>query len=152
MTRLKTSVADILERELKPTIQEWLRRVNLVPDLTNISLSDADRTDHLPRLYSEIIFRLRLAEDVCAPPSVAAALHGQARREQGYSVPMLVEESRVFQVVTFHALGLYHRELDQNQVLLDVMIIADEVDAQLAESVRGLLGTTPFKLFFAAKV
>jgi hypothetical protein len=136
------SVADILERELEPTIREWLRRVNLVPDLANIPLSDADRTGHLPKLYCEIISRLRLAEDVCPPLSVAAALHGQVRRAQGYSVPMLIEEARVFQVVTFHALGLHYRELDQNQVLLDVMIIADEVDAQLAESVRGLMGTT----------
>jgi hypothetical protein len=142
MTQLKRSVADILERELQPTIQEWLRRVNLVPDLTNIPLSDADRTGHLPKLYREIIFRLRLAEEVCAPPSVAAALHGQARRAQGYSVPMLVEESRVFQVVTFHALSLHHSELDQNRVLLDVMIIADEVDAQLMESVRCLTEPT----------
>jgi hypothetical protein len=141
MTQLKMSVADILERELEPTIREWLRRVNLVPDLTNIPLSDADRTGHLPKLCCEIISRLRLAEDVC-PPSVAAALHGQVRRAQGYSVPMLIQESRVFQVVTFRTLDLHHSELDQNQVLLDVMIIADEVDAQLVESVRSLTGTT----------
>jgi hypothetical protein len=68
MTRWKTSVADILERELEPTIKEWLRPVNLVPDLTNIPPSDADRTGHLPKLYCEIISRLRLAEDV-RPPS-----------------------------------------------------------------------------------
>jgi hypothetical protein len=141
MTQLKMSVADILERELEPTIREWLRRVNLVPDLTNIPLSDADRTGHLPKLCCEIISRLRLDEDVC-PPSVAAALHGQVRRAQGYSVPMLIQESRVFQVVTFRTLDLHHSELDQNQVLLDVMIIADEVDAQLVESVRSLTGTT----------
>jgi hypothetical protein len=55
---------------------------------------------------------------------------------------MLVEESRVFQVVTFHALSLHHSELDQNRVLLDVMIIADEVDAQLMESVRCLTEPT----------
>jgi hypothetical protein len=141
MTQLKMSVADILERELEPTIREWLRRVNLVPDLTNIPLSDADRTGHLPKLCCEIISRLRLDEDVC-PPSVAAALHGQVRRAQGYSVPMLIQESRVFQVVTFRTLDLHHSELDQNQVLLDVMIIADEVDAQLVESVRCLTETT----------
>jgi hypothetical protein len=141
MTQLKMSVADMLERELEPTIREWLRRVNLVPDLTNIPLSDADRTGHLPKLCCEIISRLRLAEDVC-PPSVAAALHGQVRRAQGYSVPMLIQESRVFQVVTFRTLDLHHSELDQNQVLLDVMIIADEVDAQLVESVRCLTETT----------
>jgi hypothetical protein len=42
------SVATILGRELEPTIKEWLRRVNLVPELIQIPLSDKDRTRHLP--------------------------------------------------------------------------------------------------------
>jgi hypothetical protein len=54
---------------------------------------------------------------------------------------MLVDESRVFQVVTFGALHLHESELDQNQVLSDAMVIADEVDAQLMETVRSLMGT-----------
>jgi hypothetical protein len=56
-----------------------------------------------------------------------------------YSATMLVEESRVFQVATFSTLHLHQSELDQNQVLLDVMVIADEVDAQLMETVRSLM-------------
>ena len=40
------SVAAILARELEPTIKEWLRRVNLVPELIQIQLSDNDRTRH----------------------------------------------------------------------------------------------------------
>ena len=53
---------------------------------------------------------------------------------------MLIEESRVFQVATFGALHLHQSELDPNTVLLDVMVIADEVDAQLVEAVRSLTG------------
>jgi hypothetical protein len=144
VTKLKTaaSVADVLERELEPLMTEWLRRVNLVPELTDIPLSDADRTSHLPKLYHDLISRLRLARD--APPlfSVAAAAHGQIRRAQGYSASMLIEESRVFQVATFSTLHLHQSELTQNQVLLDVMVIADEVDAQLMEAVRSLIGAT----------
>jgi hypothetical protein len=139
MTKLKTvSVADVLERELEPTIKEWLRRVNLVPELTTITLSDADRTGHLPKLYSDLISRLRLVEDSHPPISVAAAVHGRKRREQGYSASMLVEESRVFQVATFCTLHLHHNELDKNHVLSDVMVIADEVDAQLTQAIRSL--------------
>jgi hypothetical protein len=137
------SVADILERELQPTITEWLRRVNLVPELTAITLSDADRTSHLPKLYFDLISRLRLAKDAHPPISIAASAHGQVRRAQGYSASMLIEESRVFQVATFGTLHLHRRELDQNQVLLDVMVIADEVDAQLMETVRSLMGAKP---------
>ena len=140
---MKSSVADILERELEPTIKEWLRRVNLVPELTDIKLSDADRTSHLPKLYYDLISRLRLSEDAKPAVSVTAAEHGRTRRAQGYTPTMLVDESRVFQVVTFGALHIHQSELDQNQVLSDAMVIADEVDAQLMETVRSLMETKP---------
>jgi hypothetical protein len=57
MAELKpvSSVADVLERELEPTIKDWLRRVNLVSELTEVPLSDVDRTGHLPKLYSDLI-------------------------------------------------------------------------------------------------
>jgi hypothetical protein len=113
----KSKTADILERELEPTIKEWLRRVNLVPELTDIPPSDADRTGHLPKLYYDLISRLRFVKDAHRPVSAAAATHGQIWRAQGYSACMVVEESRVFQVATFGTLHLHRSELDQKQVL-----------------------------------
>jgi hypothetical protein len=52
------SVESILKRELASTIREWLRQVKLVPDLSNISLSDSDRTGHLPKLFEDVLNRL----------------------------------------------------------------------------------------------
>ena len=143
MKEKSDSVADILGRELEPTIKEWLRRVNLVSELMQIPLSDKDRTRHLPTLYSDIISRLRLPKDADAPISVSAAAHGQRRQEQGYSPAMLVEESRIFQVVTFGMLHLHLGELDQRRLLLDVIVIADEADAQLRDAVRSLTTRMP---------
>jgi hypothetical protein len=136
MTKKPKSVATILERELEPTIKEWLRRVNLLPELTHVPLSDDDRTVHLPKLFHDLACRLRLAKDAHLPISTAATAHGQTRRAQGYSASMLIEESRVFQVVTFQTLHLHQGELDQDQLLLDVMVIADEVDLQLMQAAR----------------
>jgi hypothetical protein len=136
MTKKSKSVATILERELEPTIKEWLRRVNLIPALTDIPLNDDDRTGHLPKLFHDLACRLRLVKDARLPISTAATAHGQTRRAQGYSASMLIEESRVFQVVTFQTLHLHQGELDQDQLLLDVMVIADEVDQQLTQAVR----------------
>ena len=42
------SVADILERELQSVIADWLRRVELEPDLKCIPLTFEERTGHLP--------------------------------------------------------------------------------------------------------
>src|SRR5260370_11918181 len=87
------SVADILERELEPTIKEWLRRGNLVPELTDIPLSDAGRAGHLPRLYHDLISRLRLPEDAHPPLSCAAAAPRQLQWAQGYAASLLISES-----------------------------------------------------------
>ena len=133
------SVAVILEREFASTIQEWLKQVNLLPDLTDIPLSDSDRTGHLPQLFDDLLCRLRLPRDAQPPVCIAAAAHGGQRFAQGYSLSMLVEESRIFEITTFGTLHLYESELDQNQVLLDVMIIADEADSQLRETVRSFM-------------
>jgi hypothetical protein len=140
-TKLKTvkSVAVIIERELASTIREWLKQVKLVPDLTNVPLSDSDRTGHLPMLFGDLLYRLRLPKDTEPRVPITASAHGSLRFVQGYSASMLVEESRIFQVTTFGTLHLHQSELDQNQVLLDVMTIADEADRQLTETVRGFM-------------
>jgi hypothetical protein len=54
--KFKTA-ADILERERDSTIKEWLTRVNLVAELTDIPLSDAHRTSHLPKLFEDLLYR-----------------------------------------------------------------------------------------------
>jgi len=134
------TIADILEREIPATIKEWLRRVNLVPELTTIALSDEERTGHLPKLFADLVCRLRLDKNAKPPISINAAAHGKLRVKQGYSASMLIEESRIFQVSTFGTLHHHQDKLDQKQVLLDVMTIADEVDAQLKETVRSFTG------------
>jgi len=141
MTELKkvASVAVILKRELDSTIKEWLRHVKLVPALIAIPLTDAERTGHLPKLFADVLTRLRLARGAEPPLSITASAHGKLRFSQGYSVPMLVEESRIFQVTTFGTLHLHQNELDQNRVLSDVIIIADEADRQLTESVDSFI-------------
>ena len=101
------SVAVILEREHNSMIEEWLSRVNLSPDLTAVPLSDAERTDHLPKLFDELISRLRLGRDAQPRISIVAGAHGEVRFAQGYSASMLVDESQIFQVSTFSKLHLH---------------------------------------------
>jgi hypothetical protein len=131
------SVSAILEEELDGMQREWNRLVALVPTLTTVLLSDQERASHLPRLFDDVLCRLRDDRHVETPASSAAFAHGRQRFAQGYSVAMLVEESRIFEVTTFGALHRHQHELDRNQVLLDVGIIADEADRQLGEAVEG---------------
>jgi hypothetical protein len=127
------SVADILERELPTMIEEWLQRVETEPELMNITLNHEERTGHLPYLMGDVIKRLRLDAGSKAPISKAASVHGDLRRQQGYTVAMAVEESRLLQVSIFTTLHKNVKYLEFSMLLPDVVTIADEVDAQLKQ-------------------
>ena len=127
------SVADILERELQHVIEDWLARVDQEPDLSCVPLNYEERTGHLPQLLHDVIARLRLDVGTKAPISEAAAIHGDLRRKQGYTVAMAVEESRLLQVSIFSTLHKNVKHLEFSLLLPDVVTIADEVDAQLKQ-------------------
>jgi hypothetical protein len=127
------TVADILEREIHTLIEEWLTRVEKASDLMSIPMNREDRTGHLPHLIHDVISRLRLDAAMKAPVSKAAAEHGDLRRKQGYTVAMMVEESRLLQISIFTTLHNNVTQLEFDALLPDVVTIADEVDAQLKE-------------------
>jgi hypothetical protein len=84
-----------------------------------------------PEILQDLVVRLRLTSGSKAPLSIAAHDHGNMRREQGYTVPMVIEESRILQVSIFTTLQRNMRSVDFSKVLADVVTIADEVDSQL---------------------
>jgi CheY-like chemotaxis protein len=129
------TVASILERNLDATIQGWMALVDHDKELTCIPLSFADRTGHLPNLLADLIHRLRLPQTEKANISIPARQHGDLRRQQGYTLAMVVEESRILQVSIFSTLQNNLERVDFSKVLGDVITIADEVDSQLKQAV-----------------
>jgi hypothetical protein len=102
-------------------------------ELTCVPLSVDARTNHLPRLIRDLVDRLRSDTQIAATSS-SAREHGVLRRKQRYTVPMLIEESRILQVSLFTILNRSLAARDSTRVLLDVITIADEVDSQLRQA------------------
>jgi hypothetical protein len=127
------TVADILEHELNAIICYWMDLVERQEDLGAIPLKPEDRMGHLPALLHDVIARLRLDAGTKAPISIAASHHGDLRRKQGYTVAMVVEESRLLQVTLFTILHKNSNRIEFSKLLPDVVTIADEVDAQLKQ-------------------
>jgi len=133
----KERVSKILERDGSLTIQDWMSRCASNEDLRAMPLNPQERTGHLPRLMADLVLRLRSQSSDQALISVAAREHGALRRVQGYTIAMMVEESRILQVSIFNTLQKSLGSVDFDTVLLDVMTIADEVDSQLKQAVLG---------------
>jgi DNA-binding response OmpR family regulator len=134
----KESVGKILLRCSTSIVATWLTRSKQSSELNRISLSDEERTGHLPKLVEDLSLRLSKPratdKDSDAVFSAAAVAHGKLRYLQGYTPAMLVHESRILQVTIFGTLQVNLESLDFSLVLPDVMTIADEVDAQLTQS------------------
>jgi CheY-like chemotaxis protein len=142
----KVRVATILERDTGPTISKWMSRVQCNEELAAISMSCQERTGHLPLLLGELVHRLRLVPNAKALISSAARRHGILRRMQGYTIAMVLEESRILQLSIFNTLQNNLGSVDFSSVLLDVMTIADEMDSQLKRAVLGFMEPLAAKL------
>ena len=135
----KQSVSSILKSCSDIVVRNWLARAKLAPELNHLDLKDEDRTGHLPKLIEDLVRRLNRPitgspGDSDATFSTAAVLHGELRHGQGYTPEMLVHESRILHVTLFETLKDNMNALDFSLLLPDVMTIADEVDAQLTQT------------------
>jgi CheY-like chemotaxis protein len=134
-------VADILEYAAQSTIEDWLQSVKREPEVFSVAMEDDVRCAHLPQMFRDLVSRLRhpLPLGTRALVSPAAARHGQLRCQQGYTAPMLVEESRMLQVAIFQTLQDNLQKADYSVLLVGVMAIADEVDSQLAQQMASYI-------------
>jgi DNA-binding response OmpR family regulator len=133
-------VASILERDTPATINDWLDRVDREDELTCVPLSKEQRTGHLPKLLQELVHRLRVPRNLGTKQvSEAAVEHGKIRQSQGYSISMIVEESRILQVSIFDTLQKNLKTVNFSLLLTDVMTIADECDSQLKQTLNSFM-------------
>ena len=138
----KARVGVILQRCITGIVEDWLVRAKQSRELNHLPLNDSERTGHLPKLVEDLVVRLSKpssTKDSDAISSDAAIAHGKLRYLQGYTPAMLVHESRILQVTLFGTLQSNLSFLDFSLLLPDVMTIADEVDAQLTQSMDGYM-------------
>jgi hypothetical protein len=94
-------------------------------------------------MLRDLVDRLRnqLPLGTRALTSKPAHNHGSLRRDQGYSAAMMVEESRRLQASIFQTLHLHVEDTESGVLLLYVIVIADEVDSQLAQAMSSYIAT-----------
>jgi YesN/AraC family two-component response regulator len=130
------TVAVILKRSVKLTIEAWFDRIRADEKVMKIKMTYEQRTSHLPQVFRDLVSRLESAKPIGSKEliSEAASEHGINRRRQGYTAAMLVEESRMLQVCIFNTLQNNLATIDFSVLLIGVMTIADEIDSQLSQA------------------
>ena len=150
--RMIETVATILERAAESTIHEWFGRLEMEPTLMSIPMTFEQRTFHLSILFRDLVARLRSHLPIGTKEVLSsyAADHGVNRFRQGYTVVMLIEESRILQVSIFHTLQRNLVNIDYSVLLSGVMTIADEIDFQLSLAVASYTAEAALRSVYAS--
>lgn len=140
-SRVVESLATILQRSTQSIIDRWFERVQEEESLMAVPLSVGDRCRRLPELLHDLVSRLYDSRsiDYKATASRAATQHGVARRQQGYTAAMMVEESRILQASIFETLQNNLDTIDFNVLMIGVLAIADEIYSQLNQAMTGYM-------------
>jgi len=142
-------VARIIEHERVAITETWLNKMREAGSLTEARLSSAELSGHLPEALNEVVYRLQYPQPLGLMTlfSMSSLQHGARRRRQGFSAPVLVEEARALQVALFQAIQNNIDRIDLQQLPGALMAIADEVNAQLVQSVAGYENEKPVESY-----
>lgn len=133
-------IVEVLERErdrVRTVWHEKMREAGTLPDGVGAA--------ELEQSIDEVLYRLRNPQPLGQMTlfSMNAMQHGAARRRKGLRSTVLVEEARALQVALFQAIGANLERIDLGQLPGTLMSIADEVNAQLAQSLAGYENEKP---------
>lgn len=131
-------LADIIEDNRAWIVEAWLIEVKKDNELAAIRMSDSERTDHLPRLFEECLGRTRGAEPT-TPDVRAAVLHGDTRRKQGYTIPLLIREAKILQGVLGSCIQENLLAIQVSHLIADLVRISETIQTELEASVRAFL-------------
>ena len=141
-------LADIVEGNKDSIIRNWLGEVKKDPELSAVKMSDSDRTDHVPRLMDEALSRARGVEMTVEDLRVAA-LHGEIRRKQGYSIPLLIREAKILQTVIGNCVQENLLGVVLSNLIPDMVYITETIETEREASVRAYTksekSSVPFK-------
>ena len=138
-------VATLIERERASIARAWLTKMKEMGSLAEVPLTVEEQNEHLAELLNQIVFRLRYPQPLgrMALLSTASQQHGAQRRRQGFGSPVLLEEARALQVALFQTVENNLGRIDLSQLPGTLIAIADEVSAQLLQSLLGYENEKP---------
>lgn len=140
-------VTEVLKEQSATICDRWLEAVERHPDFADISLSKADRTDHVPGMIAELVMTVELSGDGTGTVNTAAAeKHGQARYHQGYTIPQIVCESRLLQQTITEVIETNVLRIDLSTLIHDMLQIGESLNRSLEVSIRAYQSEVPSSL------
>jgi ActR/RegA family two-component response regulator len=139
LTRGKRA-STLIRENSERIIERWAEDTERDPELKQLRLSRTSRIDHLPGLLQQLANRLDKRPDVNDKREMESArAHGLTRRQQGFSIPLIVAESRILYSIISGTVQSHLAEMDISSIIPDLTLISENLNAMLAESLRSFL-------------
>jgi ActR/RegA family two-component response regulator len=135
-------VADVVLENAHEIARRWLKEVKADRRLTAIKISDEERVDRLPLLLKDLANALQSATAQLPSGSLnAAAIHGADRARQGYTIPLIVSETRILNRVIAAVLHENLLSIDLSTLFSHALKIGEYLQELLEESIRTFQAT-----------
>ena len=133
-------VGTILHENAEQIARKALQRMASHRELAELELSDKERADHLPAFLQGIAEQLESSPaEKAAIANGAAAHHGRMRYRQGYSIPLMIEDTRLLQDAIYEVIQDNLLSLDLSRLISDLRRMDDSVDIELRESIQAYI-------------
>jgi DNA-binding response OmpR family regulator len=129
----------ILENK-RNIIEDWFRAVENVPEIRSVHLSRDQRINNVPEVIDELLRGHGMERNIGSETALeAAARHGIRRREQRYTVPMILQEGRILHLVISEYTRRNILSIDISFLISDLGEVNDLIHKLLHEAVKAYL-------------
>lgn len=132
-------VADLVEENGEKICQNWLSMVEANQQIRTPAPCDGWMAD-AAEILAELVRSLRSGRELPSEEELCSAMkYGKVRREQGYSITELIEESRMLHRSIYDTLQGEILVADLSWLIRDMMRVGDSLQGQLVRSVEGYM-------------
>jgi ActR/RegA family two-component response regulator len=130
----------IFRDNLDPMLDYVLKGMKTTPDLAGLPLSDSERVHGVGPMLRAVVHAMEIGEhhdrkELLRP----AADHGRARRQQGYSAPMIVEDTRCIDLAVTRIIEENLLAIDISELIPDWNGLRGMLQGQLKASITAFL-------------
>jgi len=128
----------IVEENIPAITEQWLDNVNADAALSAIKISQEARTDHVPRVL-DVGIRIAAGDKLAEMETSAARDHGIIRRKQGYTIPLMIRETRFLEDVVASCIQDNLLSVQVSYLIPDMIAVRRTIQVLLEESIEAFL-------------
>src|SRR5947209_12240543 len=132
----------LIREQSAEIVQRWLKELQADIRLASIRITNEELIDRLPLLLNDLAKLLETGQTQIPQESLStAALHGTERAQRGYTIPLLVTETRVLNRVIGEVLQKNLLAMNLSTLIPEALRIGEYLQALLEESIRAFQAT-----------